>query len=211
MNMSLIGFVFVVFITVVTPGPTVLLALSNGSRFGIRDAGFGIAGAALSDIFLIGATVLGLGAVLAASAFWFATVKWAGVIYLAWLGYLMLRSPGSLGAVPSQIRNDLDDSLSRRRHLFQKSFLVAVTNPKGYLFLAAFLPQFIDMAEPLSVQYLTLATLFVLIDMAVMTAYAALGAQAVQILCRRNAIWIDRVCGAVLLALAGTLAHYDRG
>lgn len=209
--MSLVGFVFVVFITVVTPGPTVLLALSNGSRFGVSDAGFGIAGAALSDIVLICATVLGLGAVLAASAFWFAIVKWAGVIYLAWLGYRMLRSPGNLGAVPSQKRNYLNDSLNIRRHLFQKSFLVAATNPKGYLFFAAFLPQFLDMNEPLAFQYLTLATLFVLIDIIVMTAYAALGAQAVHFLCRQSAIWIDRVCGAVLLALAGTLAHYDRG
>ena len=83
---SLIAFTTVTLIAVATPGPTVLLALANGSRFGVRRALFGMAGAVLSDIVLVGAVSLGLGALLAASEIAFTIVKWVGVAYLAFLG-----------------------------------------------------------------------------------------------------------------------------
>lgn len=209
-SMSLVTFSFVVFVTVITPGPTVLLALTNGSRVGLRRAGYGAAGAAVSDIALISATALGLGAVLATSAFWFAVVKWAGVAYLGWLGLRMLRSSGSLYSQSHEALSIQRDDADSRCRLFLKSFLVAITNPKGYLFFAAFLPQFVDISAPLAPQYMTLAVLFVLIDLAVMTVYAALGERAVQVLRHRGTLWVDRTCGVVLLALAGTLASYHR-
>ena len=59
-------FALAALITGATPGPTVLLALSNGSRHGLSGAGPGIAGALLSDVLLIAAAGLGLGPLLAA-------------------------------------------------------------------------------------------------------------------------------------------------
>lgn len=96
MGISLLTFALLALVVVMTPGPTVLLALSNGTRFGFVAAGYGIAGAAISDAVLIAAAGLGLGAVLAASAFLFNLVKWGGVLYLIWLGVQMLRSSGEL-------------------------------------------------------------------------------------------------------------------
>jgi threonine/homoserine/homoserine lactone efflux protein len=93
---------------------------------------------------------------------------------------------------------------------FRKSFLVAVTNPKGYLFFAAFLPQFISLAEPLAAQYLTLGAIFIAIDVAVMLAYAGVGAKAMRVLSGRGALWLDRTCGAFLLALGAALALLRR-
>src|SRR5437660_418407 len=81
----------------------------------------------------------GLGALLAASEVWFAIVKWIGVCYLAFLGIALLRSRGTLDQSLRQAGN----GSATPRALFLKSFLVAVTNPKGYLFFSAFLPQFI--------------------------------------------------------------------
>ncbi len=210
MDLTLLAFALVVFITVVTPGPTVLLALTNGSRFGFRRAGFGMLGAALSDMVLITAAALGLGAVLATSAFWFAVVKWLGVAYLAWLGLQMLRSAGDFGKSTDCPRATIATGQGSAHRLFRKSFLVAVSNPKGYLFFAAFLPQFVDVAQPLTGQYAMLAFLFVLIDLLVMAAYAALGAHAVRILRQSGARWLERGCGVTLIALAGTLAMYRR-
>ncbi len=208
MDYSLLAFSLVVFVTVVTPGPTVLLALTNGSRFGLARAGAGIVGAGLSDLVLITAAAFGLGAILATSAFWFSVVKWLGVIYLAWLGVQMLRSAGELGDVSSgQARGHGAGSVAR---IFRKSFLVAVTNPKGYLFFAAFLTQFVDMSQPLVGQYAYLAIVFVLIDLAVMTAYASLGAHAMRFLRQKGAMWLERCCGVALLILAGGLALYKR-
>jgi threonine/homoserine/homoserine lactone efflux protein len=75
MELSLLTFAFLALVVVTTPGPTVLLALSNGPRFGFVTAGYRIAGAAISDAVLIAAAGLGLGAVLATSAFLFNLVK----------------------------------------------------------------------------------------------------------------------------------------
>lgn len=210
MDVTLFTCAFVALITVGTPGPTVLLALTNGSRFGMRRAQNGIVGAALSDLVLITCAALGLGALLAKSAFWFGIVKWVGVAYLAWLGIQMLRTAGHLHATLDDPESALSDVEGSPRRIFQKSFLVAVTNPKGYLFFAAFLPQFIDLAQPLPAQYAMLALVFVSVDVAVMLVYAMLGSQAMRFLQQKGAMWLERGCGATLIALAATLASYRR-
>jgi len=206
MPQTLLIFAIVAFIGIATPGPTVLLALTNGSRLGVRASVPGMFGAVLSDFVLIGAVALGLGALLAASEFWFSVVKWVGVAYLAYLGLRLLRSTGSL-ALPSEEGETLAPS---RRAVFLRSLLVAVTNPKGYLFFSAFLPQFIVPSEPQWPQYSALALTFATIDFAVMLGYACAGAQAMKVLRAKGALWLERVCGGALLALAGSLALYRR-
>jgi threonine/homoserine/homoserine lactone efflux protein len=205
--MTLMIFALVSFIGIATPGPTVLLALTNGSRYGVRRAGVGMAGAVLSDFVLIGAVALGLGALLAASELWFSIIKWAGVCYLAFLGLMLLRSKGTLDL---SLRATTGTGSGSARAIFLKSFLVAVTNPKGYLFFSAFLPQFIVPTSPQASQYLALAIVFAAIDLLVMAAYAMLGSQAVRLLRASGALWLDRICGGALLALAGSLAFYRR-
>ena len=203
---TLLAFALVAFIGIATPGPTVLLALTNGSRFGVRRACFGMVGAILSDFVLIGAVALGLGALLAASEFWFSVVKWIGVAYLAFLGIMLLRSKGTL----DQSLRAMEGGSGAARAVFLKSFLVAVTNPKGYLFFSAFLPQFIAPDTPQLPQYIVLAVVFAAIDFSVMFGYATLGSQAVRMLKKSGALWLDRICGGALLTLAGSLAFYRR-
>jgi len=203
---TLLIFSLVAFIGIATPGPTVLLALTNGSRYGVRSSLPGMAGAVLSDFILISAVAVGLGALLAASEFWFSVVKWIGVIYLAYLGVRLLRSKGTLAV----IADGVDVQHPTRRAIFLRSLLVAVTNPKGYLFFSAFLPQFIVLTEPQLPQYVALAVTFAAIDFLVMCAYASAGAQAIRILRAKGALWLDRACGGALLALAGSLALYRR-
>lgn len=204
-EMTLLAFALVAFIGIATPGPTVLLALTNGSRYGLRRALPGMAGAMLSDFVLIGAVALGLGALLVASEFWFSVVKWLGAGYLAFLGIMLLRSKGSLDVTEGVAAGSRSVT-----SIFLKSFLVAVTNPKGYLFFSAFLPQFIAPDAPQASQYGILAIVFALIDFMVMLAYALLGSRAVHLLKKKGALWLDRACGGALLALAGSLALYRR-
>ncbi len=203
---TLLAFTLVAFIAIATPGPTVILALANGSRFGLRRSLYGMLGAVISDFVLVGAAAIGLGALLAASETLFSAVKWIGVAYLAYLGLMLLRSKGGLQGAPGLPA----DARGSPRAVFMKSFLVAVTNPKGYLFVSAFLPQFIDTGAAQAPQYLILAIAFAATDFVVMFAYAALGARAVRLLSRSGALWLDRICGAVMLALAGALAFYRR-
>lgn len=210
MDITLAGFALVALLTIATPGPTVLLALTNGSRYGMRQAGYGMLGAAASDLVLIGAAALGLGALLAASEFWFSVVKGIGVIYLAYVGIQMLRPSGDAGTAVAACDGGGVSGRALSRRLFRKSFLVAATNPKGYLFFAAFLPQFVDTSAPIATQYATLAATFVLIDLAVMAIYAGFGSHAARHLQGAGVRWIEGGCGAVLLALAGMLALYRR-
>jgi threonine/homoserine/homoserine lactone efflux protein len=203
---TLFLFALVALIGIATPGPTVLLALTNGSRYGVRVSCFGMVGAVLSDFVLITAVALGLGALLAASEFWFSIVKWVGAAYLAYLGIRLLRSKGSF-------ETETEESVAKTvtgRSVFLRSFLVAVTNPKGYLFFSAFLPQFIVPAEPQLTQYAALAVIFASIDFAVMFAYSLAGSRAMRFLRASGVLWLDRICGGALLALAGSLAFYRR-
>lgn len=203
---TLFLFCLVAFVAIATPGPTVLLALANGSRYGVRRSLPGMLGAVLSDFVLVGAVALGLGALLAASEFWFSVLKWVGAAYLAWLGFRLLRSKGGFD-IPA---DDTAGSQHGSRAIFSKSFLVAVTNPKGYLFCSALLPQFIDPLAAQAPQYLTISILFAALDFSVMLTYAFMGARAIRLLKASAARWIDRACGGALLALAGSLAFYRR-
>jgi threonine/homoserine/homoserine lactone efflux protein len=206
-TVSVLAFALVAFIGIVTPGPTVLLALTNGSRLGVRKAVFGMIGAVASDVVLIGAVALGLGAILAASEFWFTVVKWIGVCYLVFLGVVLLRSKGQV-EIPMWSKGEASPGSALT--VFLKSFLVAVTNPKGYLFFSAFLPQFIDpSAAPLE-QYGLLAVVFASLDFAVMFGYAVLGSRGARLLKKSGALWLDRISGGALLTLAGTLVFYRR-
>jgi threonine/homoserine/homoserine lactone efflux protein len=212
MNTStLLAFALVALVTVVTPGPTVLLALNNGSRHGLRIAAMGILGAVLSDFVLIAAVALGLGALLAASELAFSVLKWLGVAYLAFLGLQLLRPRRQTAPME---RAGLEAVRERvpggPRAVFLKSLAVALSNPKGLLFFSALLPQFVDPAALQWPQYLALAFTFAAIDAVVMAGYALVGSHAMGRLQQVGARWLDRVCGGTLLALAASLAFYRR-
>ena len=192
------------FTVTVTPGPTMLLALANGTSRNWRIAGMGILGAALSDILLIGAVSIGLGAVLATSEMVFSTVKWLGVVYLLWLAVQMWLYH------PAEISTQNTSSSATGTKAFTRSLLVSLSNPKGLLFFSAFLPQFINTAEPQALQYLTLALLTAALDMVVMACYAAGGAQAARFLTFTGLRRLNRLCASALISLAVFLAFYRR-
>jgi threonine/homoserine/homoserine lactone efflux protein len=191
----------------VTPGPTMLLALSNGIAGGMRRAAWGIAGASLGSSLVIAAVAVGLGSLLAASEWLFNALRVAGVAYLVWLGIKLWRSE------PADLRQVLAPpaaSALQGRLALLRSLAVALSNPKALLFFAAFLPQFVDTAQPQGWQYLVLGASFVGLDTLVMLAYAAAGTQAVRWLSRRSLRMLDRGCAIGMWALAATLALWRR-
>jgi threonine/homoserine/homoserine lactone efflux protein len=131
-----------------SPGPNGLLALTHGALHGRRKALWTIAGGALGFMALIALSMFGIGALLQASIGWLVVLKWLGGAYLVWLGIQVWRSP--------PIGLDLRATRAPRVagwSLFRQGALSAVTNPKGLLFFAAFLPQFIDPARSLPMQF----------------------------------------------------------
>lgn len=204
--MTLMLYSVTVTVVTITPGPTMLLALNNGARGGMRIAACGIAGAALSDLILISAVGFGLGAVLQASELLFSLVKWLGAVYLLYLAWMFWRAPVQMahGDAPEL---HLPPS---GRTAFIRSLLVALSNPKGLLFFSAFLPQFIQPSGSAFQQYATLAVVTALIDIALMTLYALSGKQAMRALSGNALRWLNRGCAGLLAGLGIALGFYRR-
>ncbi len=188
---------------IATPGPTMLLALSNGATSGMRIAFFGILGAVLSDLLLIGVVALGLGTVLYASETLFTVVKWAGVAYLLWIARQLWKSrPKAMGLAGGQPVSAL--------RAFLRSLMVALSNPKGLPFMVAFLPQFVNPAGPQLPQYAQLAAMFAGINLMLMTSYALGGTQVTRWLTERGLRTLNKSCAGIMMLLAGALLTVHR-
>ncbi|MDR0276371.1 MAG: LysE family translocator [Paucimonas sp.] len=188
----------------ITPGPAMLLALNNGATHGMRVAGFGMAGAMLSDLILIAAVGCGLGALLQASEQLFSLVKWVGAAYLLYLAVVLWRAPvAALGVSGSAVAVS-------GRSTFLRALIVGLSNPKGLLFFSAFLPQFIRPEQPVLQQYVILALVTASLDCLVMVVYALGGRHAVRAFSARVMQWINRGCAGMLAVLAVGLSLYRR-
>ncbi len=128
-----LGFAFIVVavVSIATPGPDTLLALSNGSRFGLKRASLGILGCVVADMLLIAIVATGLGAIFTASRSLFNMVKWIGVAYLAYLGVRLFQTSGTLEFGATVERRDSESGQAT----FLKGITIALSNPKNYLFL----------------------------------------------------------------------------
>lgn len=124
-------------VNIVTPGPGVMLTLTNAIRHPLKDALAGILGVASGTFLVAALSVIGVGAVLLASSFAFAVMKYAGAAYLIYLGIKLWRAPPRAFVEMPTTRA----SLTRR---FVEGFVLQVSNPNAILFFLALFPQFID-------------------------------------------------------------------
>jgi threonine/homoserine/homoserine lactone efflux protein len=153
---------FAVFLTTgillnLAPGPDTVYILgrsiAHGRRAGIASA----LGIAVGSIFHTGVAALGLSAFLSTSALAFTAVKFAGALYLIFLGVRALLGRSHELSVPAHFKqNGTADA-------FRQGILTNILNPKVALFFLAFLPQFIDAAAPSkTVAFLILGLTFVI-------------------------------------------------
>ncbi|WP_417724849.1 LysE family translocator [Salipiger sp.] len=147
------------------PGPTVLLVLSYALSKGRSVALASAAGVALGDLTAMTLSLAGLGALVLASATLFTVLKWAGALYLVWLGVKLLRSApsGGLAAPAADVS---------ARGVFGHAAAVTALNPKSIAFFIAFAPQFLDPTRPLLVQFAILVATFVTLAALNALAYA---------------------------------------
>ena len=182
-----------------TPGPNSLLVLTHGALHGHRKTLFTVSGGALGFMALIALSMLGIGALLQASANALTVLKFIGGAYLVWLGIQLWR------AAPIRLQADAcAQADARGAALFRQGLLTAVSNPKALLFYGAFLPQFIDPERDLLLQFVVMATLFVAIE-CVVEFLLALLAHRIRPLLQRAGKGFNRVCGGLFVAMGVAL------
>lgn len=200
----LVAFSLAALAVILVPGPTVLLVSSHAFADGMRAALLCILGVCLGDIVAMSLTVLGLGAVLAASAKLFLMLKWIGVVYLVYLGLQLWRAPPTPSEATKQARHSAGSVVLR-------AFMVNVLHPKGLAFYVAFLPQFIDPARPVLQQMVTLMAIFASIAFAVLSGYALTATQCRSVFSNPDARRLFNRTGAACLfgasAYTATLKH----
>ena len=195
-----LAFVAASAVLLIIPGPTILTVISYSMAHGRRANVPLVAAVALGDSTALVVSLLGLGALLATSAFWFTVVKLVGGLYLLYLGIKLLRAGISstelaAPAVPGS-----------RWRLFANTYLVTALNPKGIVFFVAFLPQFISPRAAVSQQLWVLAVTFVVMATLNATLYAMFAGSARKLLASQRAQRRFNLAGGSLLSAAGVWA-----
>lgn len=189
-------FTGVALIAVISPGPAVLLSVTNSLTHGFNKSVCSSLGN-ITGIFIVsGAAALGLGAVLKASTLLFATLKIIGAIYLIFLG---IRQWNSKHNVFEKGTETFTDNQPKRKS-FVQGMLVAISNPKAILFFTALFPQFLDLTKPVVIQFLILTTTFMLYSFIILVGYA-MSAQSVKDWFAKGgrAMWLNRVSGTIFI------------
>lgn len=181
-----------------TPGPNSLLALTNGALHGHRRTLWTVAGGALGFVAVIALSMLGIGALLQASASALLVLKWVGGAYLVWLGIQLWRAP------PLQLQPSADTPFARRSQLFRQGLFAAVSNPKALLFYGAFLPQFLDPARSLWLQFAVMAGTFAAIECVVEYLLARM-AHRIRPVLEGYGKRFNRICGGAFAAMGVAL------
>ncbi len=181
-----------------SPGPNSLLALTHGALHGRGRALYTMLGGTVGFLLVIALSMFGIGALLQASLTWLTALKWAGGAYLIWLGVQVWRSP------PIAVDRSAPATTAVPAALFRQGFLSAATNPKGILFFAAFLPQFVDPQRSVWLQFALMAGTFVAIEFGVEFALASL-AQRITAWIARVGRGFNRACGAMFIAIGALL------
>ena len=183
-------------VLLIIPGPTVLLVVSYALGQGWRTVLPMTVGVALGDFTAMTLSMLGLGALLAASATLFTILKWVGAAYLVYLGIRLWRAGGTLDAAP---RTDAVSAAKMLGH----AWLVTALNPKSITFFVAFLPAFLDPKADFLTQMVVFETTFLVLAFANAFGYALVAARARGFVANPRAIGIVNKVGGGLLIGAG--------
>jgi threonine/homoserine/homoserine lactone efflux protein len=183
-------------VLLIIPGPTILLVVSYALGQGWRTALPVAAGVALGDFTAMTLSMLGIGALLAASATVFTILKWIGAAYLIYLGVKLFRAGGALRADP---RTGAVSAAKMVGH----AWLVTALNPKSITFFVAFLPQFLNRDADFFTQMLIFEATFLILAFVNAFGYALVAARARSLVRNPRAIGIFNRTGGSLLIGAG--------
>ena len=193
-------FLLMAMATVLSPGPGVVMTLTNSLRYGMKGTFSGILGISFGALVVAAISATSLGVVLAASALAFTILKFIGAAYLVYLGIKLWCAPAY------QIKEQpiLEANAGRR---FFEGLSLQLTNPKAIFFFLSVFPQFIDSSMDYSIQFtvqvLTYSSLVVVIH----CLYALFAQRAkLWLTSERGGRTINKVGGATFVFFGAALA-----
>jgi threonine/homoserine/homoserine lactone efflux protein len=201
-----VEFLVTSFIVIISPGTGVLYTLAAGLSRGARASIVAAFGCTIGIVPHMAAAIMGLAALLHASALAFEILKYLGVAYLLYMAWSTLGERGALRVEKEEgARSDIQVTVT--------AILINILNPKLSIFFLAFLPQFVSAGEshPLS-RMLALSGIFMLMTFVVFVGYGLFAASVRdQVISRpRVMTWMRRTFAAALVALGAKLAFADR-
>lgn len=193
-------FLLTAFIVCVTPGIGVVYTLSVTLGGGWRAGVWASIGCTLATVLHLAVALAGLAAVLLTSALLFQTVKYAGVAYLLWMAWAVLRGTGGMDIAPA--------APAPAARIIGRGILLNILNPKLPLFFVAFLPQFLPAQGASTAMMVELGLGFAAMTLAVFLAYAGLAASGRQVILgsERLMTWLRRAFALSFAALGLRLA-----
>ena len=201
-----IEFLVTSLIVVVSPGTGVLYTLAAGLSRGARASVVAAFGCTLGIVPHMVAAIMGLAALLHASALAFQALKYLGVAYLLYMAWSALREQGGLSVErEAGARSDFQVTV--------RAILINILNPKLSIFFLAFLPQFINADEPHPLsRMVVLSVLFMLLTFVVFAGYGLFAASIRRHVVSRPRVlmWMRRTFAAAFVALGAKLAFADR-
>lgn len=199
-----IAFVIATMIMIALPGPSVLLTVAHSISFGWKRGIVTVAGATMGIAIQLTVAAIGLTSLLNVVAQAFEWVRWAGAIYLIYLGIKQWRSANE--------PMNLEASSVSKKNLFFQGLVITIPNPKSLIFIAAFLPQFINTANPIGLQFVIIVPTFLLITFTVTSIWALVAGKGSKFLRSNKALKVvSRTSGGLMVAAGLGLAAARRG
>ncbi len=191
-----IAYILTVLALMSTPGPSHLLMLSNSAANGFRRSLATAAGDLSANMLQMLAAGFGVSALIMAAPKAFIVIKFAGVLYLVWLGIQMLRKSFQTRQIETH------SPRTSLKSLYLQGFITSATNPKAVVFFAALFPQFISEASSFWPQFLLLSAAYLVIDGAFLSFYGFAASRLRRFTASNAAKWIDRLGGVGILIAA---------
>ena len=198
--MEIIYFLIASFLVVVVPGPTVSLIIANSLKSGMRAGILNVVGTQIGLIILIILLSLGFKAISPFLEDVIKVIRIIGAVYLMTLGYLSFTS------------KNLSDN-SEKLNKFDKKFIlqgliVILSNPKAFLFLGAFIPQFIDINQPIGSQIIYFGILFMIVGAIFDGMYAVVFGKFREIIINKYINILNKLGGTLLFFVGLWLLFY---
>lgn len=209
MTEALLLFAITELVLSLSPGPAVLLVMSQSLRGGGRAGIAAALGIALVNIFYFILSAIGLGAALVAAPTLFLIIKYAGAVYLCWTAYEIVRgmlNPGNPGAedLNSQQFGNTKSSLFAS---MWRGVLIQASSVKNIIIFVSIIPQFIDPSSDTLSQFIALCFVSFIVEFPVLVGYAFVTAQLTTMVKSGKTIkYLDGLSAAMLIGIAGSVA-----